>query len=83
MTQKSAILDLFRRNGGRLTLGQLLQPPFAAAYSKRISELRREGFTIECQENHEHPTENVYTLKEAIPVIVENNQREWLLGLSQ
>lgn len=49
MTQSALILDLFARNGGRLTTNDFCStPPLAAEYRARISELRRKGYVIEC-----------------------------------
>ena len=64
MTQSESLIDLFRQNGGRLTLGQIMQTTLAAEYRARISELRREGYSIECQINRKSPSENVYRLTE-------------------
>ena len=62
MTQKEHLLRLFRENNSRLTLGQILNTNLSAAYRGRISELRREGYSIE-MEHGKKPSENLYVLK--------------------
>lgn len=72
-TQKEALLSLFRHNGNKLTLGQLLQPPLAAAYRGRISDLRRDGYKVEVVRHPERPSENVYVLHEREKFVFEEN----------
>jgi hypothetical protein len=62
MTQKEHLLDLFRQNGNLLTLGQIMNTPFAAEYRVRFTELRREGYRIECASNRKCPSRNLYSL---------------------
>lgn len=64
--QKERLLEMFRANGNRLTLGQIMQTTLAAEYRARLSELRREGFTIDCIQNRQKPTENLYILTEHV-----------------
>lgn len=66
MTKNEGLLYLFRSNGNRLTLGQILGNwhLIGSKYTSRIDDLRKKGFNIMCQENKERPTENVYTLVE-------------------
>lgn len=76
MSMKERLLHLFRSNGYRLTLDQLLQPPFAAAYRARFSDLRQEGYRIDVVEVPDAPSKNLYVLHEKeIPVFEENGQR--------
>lgn len=66
MTRNEALLHLFRSNGNRLTLGQMLSygTLIGSKYSSRVSDLRKQGFDILCEECRDRPTENVYTLVE-------------------
>jgi hypothetical protein len=66
MTRNDGLLHLFRVNGGRLTLGQILArwDLVGSKYTSRIDDLRKKGFNIVCHECKERPTENVYTLVE-------------------
>lgn len=61
MTQKDQLVNFFERNGGTLTLGQILQTTLAAEYRARISELRGRGFTITCEKG-KTPSENRYRM---------------------
>lgn len=63
MTQHEQLLDLFRRNGLKITLGQIMQTTLAAEYRARISELRREGYVIYCEKGRT-ASANTYTLVE-------------------
>lgn len=60
MSQKESILEFFRLNGDRLTLGQILKTHHAAEYRKWFSILRGEGYRIECKRNNKAPSENLY-----------------------
>lgn len=64
MNQAAALLDLFRANGNKLTLKQILEnlPVVGSKYTGRISEIREMGYTIDCIQDHEHPMENIYVL---------------------
>ena len=66
MTQHEAILDLFRRNGNRLTLGQLMQPPLGREHSARMAELRKQGYRFICHfaNKKNGASQNVYELIE-------------------
>lgn len=72
MTQREQLLDLFNRNGNRLTLGQIMQTTLACEYRARISELRRRG-TVILLERGKTPSENKYTL-----VPQEGSQLRWV-----
>lgn len=60
--------DLFRTHNNQLTLGQILAnyQLVGSKYTNRISELEarleQKGLTIDCQQNTERPTENVYRI---------------------
>ncbi len=62
MTQREAILDLFQKNGNRLTLGEILSHPYGYEFRARATELRREGYRIECVINRAEPSKNLYVL---------------------
>lgn len=70
MTQNQHLMELFRLNGGRISLGAILQTNLAAAYRGRISDLRKElipkGMTIICIKG-KTPSENIYELKRIQP----------------
>ena len=66
MTQKDLILQAFHIRGGKATLGQLLEDgrySFAHKLTARLSDLRQEGYKIDCIEGS-RPTENLYVLHE-------------------
>ena len=63
MTQCELIIDLFRRNGNRLTLGKLLQYPFGYKSTSRFSDLRKMGYVITLHKGRT-PSENEYELFE-------------------
>jgi hypothetical protein len=63
MTQTEQLIDLFRRHGRVLRLGQILQTTLAAEYRARISELRQRGFVITCEKGKQ-PSDNVYRMIE-------------------
>lgn len=66
MTRNDGLLYLFRSNGNRLTLGQILgnYHLVGSKYTSRLDDLRKRGYSIVCEECRERPTENVYTLVE-------------------
>ena len=81
MTQKELLLHRFRTNANKLYLGDLLQPPLGAAYRQRISDLRKDGFEIECIPNDVNPSLTVYKLKEPEPVYInKRGQVEFLFN---
>jgi hypothetical protein len=63
MKQSEQLIDLFRRNGRVLTLGQILNTTLAAEYRARMSELRRQGYTITC-EKAKQASANIYRMVE-------------------
>lgn len=85
MSQISALSDMFKANGNRLTLMQILHewPKIGSKYTNRISELREDlkgkGFTIVWHKK-EIPIESWYSIE---PIEVESfidpktHQREW------
>ena len=74
MTQKQQLLQLFADNGGKITLGQILQTTLAAEYRARMSDLRREGYGIDCKTGTE-PSKNEYRL---VSVPLEEGKREYI-----
>jgi hypothetical protein len=50
MSKRDVIADLFRRNRGRWISLLVLLRIAPAQYSKRISDLRRDGMAIECRQ---------------------------------
>lgn len=70
MSHKTEIIDAFHRNGDRMTLGQLLDDgrySFAHKLTARFSDLRAEGYTINCVEG-KTPSENLYILSYDQPI---------------
>ncbi len=63
MTQKESMLKMFKECGNRLTLNEIMQTNLACEYRARLSDLRRDGWTITC-ERGKTPSENLYTLVE-------------------
>ncbi len=82
MTQKELLLHRFHMHGNRLTLSQLLEAPLGAAYRQRISDIRREGYTVECVENSDAPSNTLYILTEPTPTHFDkkSGQGEFLFG---
>ena len=72
MTQKERLLQMFRENNNQLTLGQILKSDLAAEYRARISNLRGEGYRIECTKNKK-PSLNTYTLIPEPKIITDPN----------
>jgi len=70
VTQKEAMLDLFRKNGNKLTLGQILNTYLAAEYRARMTDLRHDGFMIVYRRG-KSPSENLYTLEPSQPNLLE------------
>lgn len=68
MGQVDNLHDLFRTHNNQLTLGQILDNYrlVGSKYTNRISELEarleQKGLTIDCQQNHDRPTDNVYRI---------------------
>ncbi len=61
MSQITDLLDLFISNGHKLTLGQILQTKLAAEYRARMTDLRKQGFTITL-ERGKRPSDNLYRI---------------------
>lgn len=72
MTQREQLLKLFRDNGGRVTLGVIMQTTLAAEYRARMTELRREGYGV-VLERGKKASENRYTLVEKLVFVEEQN----------
>lgn len=70
MSQADNLLDLFHQNQNKLTLGQILEAwrLVGSKYTNRISEIRDMGYDVECIQNFENPTENVYLLRPRINI---------------
>ena len=66
MSQKERLVELFKRYGGKMTLGQLLQYPEGYKCTSRFSDLRELGFKIDCSKG-ERPSDNLYTMTEPEP----------------
>ena len=63
MTQTEQLIDLFRRNGYQLRLSQILNTTLAAEYRARMSELRKNGYVITCEQGKQ-ASDNLYVLVE-------------------
>ena len=61
MTQHELILDAFKRNGGRMTLGYILSHPWGYEFRARATELRRNGHKIILTRG-KRPSDNLYEL---------------------
>jgi hypothetical protein len=65
VNHKESILEAFRANGGRLTLGEILKHPWGYEARARFTELRHEGHTINLiKEDHKVRSNNLYELVE-------------------
>lgn len=62
MTQKQRLIEIFRLNGFQMTLGKLLQYPEGYKCTSRFSELRDDGYNIQCVKG-KRPTENLYIMQ--------------------
>lgn len=62
MNHKQIILDAFYQNGYRMTLGYMLQHPWGYKAATRISDLRKQGYQIDCIKG-ETPSQNTYILR--------------------
>ena len=63
MTQTEQLIDLFKRNGYQLRLRQILNTTLAAEYRARMSELRKNGYVITCEQGKQ-ASDNLYVLVE-------------------
>lgn len=77
MTQKESILEAFRRNGNQMTLGYMLQFPWGYKAASRMSDLRKQGYIIKCEEQA-RPSDNIYTLYE-----IEDNGQMVIAGCEE
>ena len=70
MSQTDQLLMLFREHGNRLTLGEMLDNwrRIGSNETGRISDLRRAGYIIECKEDRDLPTANLYILRDPVKV---------------
>ena len=65
MTQHEHIIEAFKENGGKMTLGFILQHRWGYEFRARATELRRQGYTITCTKG-KRPSENLYTFQEPV-----------------
>lgn len=64
MTHCEMILDFFGKNGGKATLGELLEDgrfSYAHRITARFSDLRKKGYEIKCEKG-KTPSQNLYIL---------------------
>ena len=73
MTQKEIILAAFQQFGYRIRLGDALQHSWGYKMASRISDLRRDGYHIECVRG-EKPSDNLYVMRPP----AEGNQERFL-----
>jgi len=76
VSQRDQLLELFHRNGDRLTLGQIMGTTLAAEYRARMSELRADGYRIECVQGSS-PSQNLYVL--SLPQKQDENEQMVML----
>lgn len=70
-SQKDRLLYLFRTNRHHLSLGEILATSLAAEYRARFTDLRRDGYRIECVRHPESPSKNLYVLHEKEEMVFE------------
>lgn len=63
MDQKEQLLDLFKKNGNKLSLGEILKTPIGYEWRARATELRRSGYII-ALERGKKASDNTYRLYE-------------------
>lgn len=63
MTQHEQLIDLFKRRGKRVTLGEIMKTTLAAEYRARMSDLRKKGYVF-MLERGKIASENIYTMVE-------------------
>jgi len=61
MTNRDRLVQLFESNGWKMTLGQLLEHKEGYKCTSRFSDLRKEGYEIECVRG-ESPSTNLYIM---------------------
>lgn len=61
MTQQNEIIEAFRANGWKMTLGHILQHPWGYTARNRFAELRARGYVITLDRG-ETPSQNVYRM---------------------
>ena len=70
MSQTEQLRRLFEANGGRITLGYIMQTYLAASYRQRMTDLKRElneeGKTIVCYPNRKdgHKSETYWQIED-------------------
>lgn len=60
-TQKEKLIEMFRMNNNRMTLGYIMRTELAAEYRARMTDLRKQGYSITVKLG-ENPSDNLYTL---------------------
>lgn len=85
MTHGEQILNYLKTHGGSATLGELLDAgrySFGHKLTARISDLRKQGHTIICEEGP-NPSQNIYRLTEKQPEnqyqVEETGQIRWAI----
>ena len=66
MTQHQQLIDLFRRNHNRVTLGEIMQTTLAAEYRARMTDLRKKGYRFVLQRG-KTASANLYMMLEPEP----------------
>lgn len=61
LTQKEKLIEMFRMNNNRMSLSYIMKTDLAAEYRARMTELRKQGYSIR-YERGETPSENMYYL---------------------
>lgn len=64
MTHAQSIIEAFRNNGNRMTLGYILSHPWGYEFRARATELRKSGFRIDLIRRGKIPSENLYEMQE-------------------
>lgn len=77
-TQKESLLQFFRENRYRLTLGQLLGTALAAEYRARMTDLRKEGYRINLVRGAS-PANNLYILQEKEELVFDKNGQRLII----
>lgn len=66
ITQREKLVEFFRNHGYQATLSQLLDAGFYK-FTARVSELRDDGYKVDCVRDHDNPGRNLYTMTEPAP----------------
>ena len=60
MSQRTEYESFVARNDYHLSLGKIMGTKFACEYRRIHSELRADGWTVEVDRDHKHPSKNMY-----------------------